>query len=275
MSAQVWFVTGTSSGFGLATVRELLANGYKVAATTRSIEKLQAGLSGVSTTELLPLEVDLTSETSIKSAVEKTIARFGQLDVALNNAGYAQTGAIEDVSQKEILEQFQINLLAVHAVVQAVLPHFRTRGKGYIINISSAVTVKKIPTIGIYTASKAALNGYTDVLAAEVAPFGVKVITVLPGQFNTGFGAGAHRPSAPSQSYQALYEGFAKSAAPTKLPGSVELVAKLLVELGNNPNPPAKIFLGKVANDWAIIRSEENLRELEQWKARGTAVDVE
>jgi NAD(P)-dependent dehydrogenase (short-subunit alcohol dehydrogenase family) len=274
MTRQVWFVTGTSSGFGLSTVRELLKEGYKVAATTRSIERLLSALAGSVNDNLLPLEVDLTSEASIKSAIEQTIAKFGQLDIVVNNAGYAQSGAIEDVSREEIIRQFELNFLAVHSVIQAVLPHFRSRQNGFIINISSGVTVQNVPGLGIYTASKSALVGYSNVLGVEVAPFGVKVTTVLPGPFNTGFAAGTHHPATPSDASKAIYKQLAQGGLP-KLPGSTELSAKLFIELANNPNPPTKIFLGKMANGWAIAHSQANLKELEEWKAAGSKVDVE
>jgi NAD(P)-dependent dehydrogenase (short-subunit alcohol dehydrogenase family) len=278
MTRQVWFVTGTSSGFGLSTVRELLKEGYKVAATTRFPDKLLSALAGSVTDNLLPLQVDLTSEASIKSAIEQTIAKFGQLDVVVNNAGYPQTGAIEDVSRDEIIRQFELNFLAFHAAIQAVLPHFRSRQNGYILNVSSSVTVLTLPGLGIYTASKYAVNGYTDVLAEELAPFGIKVTTILPGQFDTGFAAGAHLPASPSDPYKSLYDLWASrraQVATRKLPGSTELSAKLFIELANNPNPPRKIYLGKEANEQARVRAQENLKEIEQWKAAGSGVDVE
>jgi NAD(P)-dependent dehydrogenase (short-subunit alcohol dehydrogenase family) len=255
-------------------VRQLLSDGYKVAATTRFPDKLLSALTGSVIDNLLPLQVDLTSETSIKSAIEQTIAKFGQLDVVVNNAGYAQLGAIEDVSREEVIRQFELNVLAVHAVVQAVLPHFRSRKNGFILNISSGVTVLTLPGMGIYTASKYALTGYADILGAEVAPFGIKVTTVLPGPFNTGFGAAAHLPATPSDPYKPIY-AHQGDAASWKLPGSTELSAKLFIELANNPNPPKKMFLGKMANAKAAERAQDNLKEIEQWKAAGSGVDVE
>jgi NAD(P)-dependent dehydrogenase (short-subunit alcohol dehydrogenase family) len=274
MTRQVWFVTGTSSGFGLSTVQELLKTGYKVAATTRSLAKLQAALGGEFHVNCLPLEVDLTNESSIKQAVEQTISHFGQLDVVVNNAGYLQAGIIEDVSRDQVVRQFEINFLAVHAVVQAVLPHFRSRSNGYIINVASAVTVNNVPVMGIYTASKCALVGYSDVLGVEVAPFGIKVTTVLPGPFDTGFGGATQPPVAEGPAYEKIYAARAASRATRKLPGSTELSAKLFIELANNPTPPTKIFLGKMANDWAKARAQANLQEVEEWSATGSKVDV-
>jgi NAD(P)-dependent dehydrogenase (short-subunit alcohol dehydrogenase family) len=267
-------VTGTSSGFGLATVRELLKTGYKVTATTRSLDKLQTALGSPFPSNLLALEVDLTNESSIKQAIDQTISHFGQLDVVLNNAGYLQAGVIEDVSRAQVIAQFEINFLAVHSVVQAVLPHFRARKNGYIINVSSGVTVANVPTMGIYTASKCALVGYSDVLGVEVAPFGVKVTTVVPGPFNTGFEAATKEPEREGEAYEKAYAVRAASRATRKLPGSPELSAKLFIELANNPEPPGKIYLGKMANDWAKARAEANLRELEKWSAVGAKVDI-
>jgi NAD(P)-dependent dehydrogenase (short-subunit alcohol dehydrogenase family) len=274
MDRQVWFVTGTSSGFGLSTVQELLKTGYKVTATTRSLDRLRSALGQPFPPNLLPLEVDLSSESSIKQAIDQTISHFGQLDVVLNNAGYLQAGAIEDVSRAQVITQFEINFLAVHCVVQSVLPHFRARRNGFVINVASAVTVDNIPTMGIYTASKCALVGYSDVLGVEVAPFGVKVTTVLPGPFKTGFGAGKKVPEVEGKAYEKVYAEREASRGTMKLTGSVELSAKLFIELANNPEPPSRIYLGKLANDRAKARAEASLRELEQWSAVGAAVDI-
>jgi NAD(P)-dependent dehydrogenase (short-subunit alcohol dehydrogenase family) len=275
MTRTVWFVTGTSSGFGLSTVRELLREGYKVAATTRSLEKLRASLGADLNDNLLPLEVDLTNADSIKRAVDETVATFGQIDVVVNNAGYAQFGAIEDVSSDQIIKQFEINLLAVHRVIQSVLPHFRARRNGFIINISSAVTAGNIPGLGVYTASKSALVGYSDVLGVELAPFDIKVTTVLPGPFSTGFGIAMQQPLKKGEAYEPMYSASSANVTLRKLPGSTELSAKLFIELAKNANPPAKIFLGKIANDRAIRRAERDLQELREWGPVGSKVDVE
>jgi NAD(P)-dependent dehydrogenase (short-subunit alcohol dehydrogenase family) len=274
MSKTVWFVTGTSSGFGLATVRELLKQGYQVAATTRSVDKLLSVLANDVNDNLFPLQVDLANETSIKAAIQQTIDKFGQIDVVVNNAGYAQGGVIEDVSRDDIVQQFQVNLLAVHSVIQNVLPHFRSRKTGFILNISSAITLLHVPGLGIYAASKAALTAFSDVLRVEVAGFGVKVTTILPGPFNTGFGQSARIPAIQNDAYRPIYEQSAKIGN-VKFPGSVDLSAKLFIELANNPNPPQNIFLGKEANERAIARSQSNLAELKEWQAIGSGVDVE
>jgi NAD(P)-dependent dehydrogenase (short-subunit alcohol dehydrogenase family) len=273
MSREVWFITGTSSGFGLSTVRELLKEGYKVAATTRSISKLRSSL-GDFPSNLLPLEVDLTNELSIKSAVDQTISHFGQLDVVVNNAGYLQAGVIEDVSRDEVIRQFNINFLAVHSVIQSVLPHFRSRKNGFILNISSGVTVQNVPCMGIYTASKSALVGYSDVLRIEIEKFGIKVTTVLPGPFNTGFVGATQQSIKQDEAYTEIYTARSNQVGTRKLPGSTELSAKVFIELANHKNPPEKLYLGKWANDRAEERAKGNLRELEEWKATGIKVDI-
>jgi NAD(P)-dependent dehydrogenase (short-subunit alcohol dehydrogenase family) len=273
MTRDVWYVTGCSSGFGLSTVQELLKQGYKVAATTRSIPRLLGKLTGLATDNLLPLEVDLTSEASIRASVAQTISKFGQLDVVVNNAGSGQMGAIEEVSREEILRQFEINVLAVHTIIQAVLPHFRSRSNGYFINIASALAVTPVAGMGIYTASKTALLGLTDVLVNEVAQFGIKATSVIPGPFKTGFGDGSVRAAKRIDVYAELYERH-NGYKSFNHPGSTELSAKLFIDLAKNPNPPARIFLGKNANDRGIASAEEHLKEIEQWKAAGTAVDL-
>jgi NAD(P)-dependent dehydrogenase (short-subunit alcohol dehydrogenase family) len=273
MTRDVWYVTGCSSGFGLSTVQELLKQGYKVAATTRSIPRLLSKLTDLPTDNLLPLEVDLTSESSIQSSISQTISKFGQLDVVVNNAGYSMIGAIEEVSRDEIVRQFEVNVLAVHTIIQTVLPHFRSRSNGYFLNISSGLAVTPLPGAAIYTASKTAVLGLTDVLINEVAPFGIKATTVLPGPFATGFADGSEKAAHRIDAYQAIYERQ-ELYKNTKHPGSTELSAKLFIELAKNPNPPRRIFLGKRANTRGAESAQANLDEIEEWKAAGIAVDL-
>jgi hypothetical protein len=165
-------------------------------------------------------------------------------------------------------------IFAVHSVIQNVLPHFRSRKTGFIINIASAVTVQNVPSLGIYSASKAALVALSGVLRVEVAGFGVKVTTILPGPFNTAFGQSVRIPAIHNDAYRPIYERVTK-VGNVKFPGSVDLSAKLFIELANNPNPPQNIFLSKMANEWAIAHSQSNLAELKEWQAIGSGVDVE
>lgn len=183
----VWFVTGASRGLGLALVKHLLARGDRVAATTRSSERLLAALAEVETSGLLVLEVSLTDETQVGAAIAKATEEFGQIDVVVNNAGYGILGAVENTSTEDVRTMFDVQLIGTWNVIRAVLPQMRTAGSGQIINVSSIVGLLAFPGWGLYSAAKFAVEGLSEALAAEVAGFGIGVTVVEPGYFDTAF----------------------------------------------------------------------------------------
>ena len=183
----VWFVTGASRGLGLALVKHLLGRGDHVAATTRSSERLLAGLTEVETANLLALEVSLTDETQVSAAIDQTTEMFGRIDVVVNNAGYGILGAVEDTSTEDIRGMFDLQLIGTWNVIRSVLPQMRAAGSGHIINVSSIVGLLAFPGWGLYSAAKFAIEGLSESLAAEVAGFGIGVTIVEPGYFDTAF----------------------------------------------------------------------------------------
>lgn len=183
----VWFVTGASRGLGLALVKHLLARGDRVAATTRSSERLLAALADVETSSLLALEVSLTDETQVSAALAEATEKFGQIDVVVNNAGYGILGAVENTRTEDIRTLFDVQLIGTWNVIRAVLPQMRTAGSGHIINVSSIVGLLAFPGWGLYSAAKFAVEGLSEALAAEVAGFGIGVTVVEPGYFDTAF----------------------------------------------------------------------------------------
>lgn len=186
-SPATWFVTGASRGLGLELVRQLIERGDNVAATTRSTERLLDGLSGLSTTRLLPLTLDLTDQAAVGAAVDQTVERFGHLDVVVNNAGYGYLAAIEETTDADIRQMLDVQVIGAWNVLRATIPHLREAGSGHIINISSILGLTSVPGWGLYCAGKFALNGLSEALAAEMAGFGVKVSIVEPGYFRTNF----------------------------------------------------------------------------------------
>ncbi|MFC3499569.1 SDR family NAD(P)-dependent oxidoreductase [Micromonospora krabiensis] len=182
-----WFVTGTSRGLGLELVRQLLQRGDNVAATTRSTERLTAALGSVDTARLLALPVALADEKAVAAAVEAAHARFGAVDVVVNNAGYGLLGAVEEVTDAEARDLFDVQLFGTWNVLRAVLPGMRARRGGHIINVSSILGLTTFPGWGAYCAAKYALEGLTGALAAEVADFGIRVNLVEPGYLRTDF----------------------------------------------------------------------------------------
>ncbi|MEU4540470.1 SDR family NAD(P)-dependent oxidoreductase [Streptosporangium sp. NPDC023825] len=203
-----WFVTGASRGLGLELVRQLLERGDNVAATTRSTERLAEALGGVNTERLLALSVDLADETAVAEAVRRTTGRFGGLDVVVNNAGYGFLASVEETTDAEARQMFDVQIFGLWNVLRAVLPIFRTRGSGHILNISSVLGLVAVPGWGLYCAGKFALEGLSEALAGEVAEFGVKVTVVEPGYFRTSFltSDSLALPASTTEGYESIRE---------------------------------------------------------------------
>jgi len=183
---KVWFVTGASKGLGLSLVKRLLNEGCKVAATSRTIESLEKEVG--TSANFLPLEVDVIDEKSVNNAIAKTLETFGGIDVVVNNAGYGQLGTLEELSAKEASQNFDTNVFGVLNVIRNVMPHFRSKKSGHIINISSiAGFLGTFPGWGIYNATKFAVAGLTEALSAETKSLGVNATIVYPGYFRTNF----------------------------------------------------------------------------------------
>lgn len=182
-----WFVTGASRGLGLELVTQLLRRGDNVAASTRSVARLTAALEGVDISRLLPLEVSLVDEEQVRAAVGATKERFGGLDVVVNNAGYGFLAAVEEVTDVDAREMFDVQIFGLWNVLRAVLPGFRENRSGHIVNVSSILGLTSFPGWGLYCAGKFALEGLTGSLAAEVAEFGIAVNLIEPGYMRTDF----------------------------------------------------------------------------------------
>jgi NAD(P)-dependent dehydrogenase (short-subunit alcohol dehydrogenase family) len=182
-----WFVTGASRGLGLELVRQLLERGDHVAATTRSTARLLTALTDVGTGRLLPLEVDLADGSAVEAAITRTIEQFGSLDVVVNNAGYGFLASVEETTEADIRQMFDVQVIGAWNVVRAAIPHLRAARSGHIVNVSSIMGLTTMPGWALYCAGKFALNGMSEALAAEMAEFGVKVTIVEPGYFRTSF----------------------------------------------------------------------------------------
>ncbi|MFY7730006.1 MAG: SDR family NAD(P)-dependent oxidoreductase, partial [Flavobacterium sp.] len=199
---KTWFITGASQGLGLEFITQLLQAGHNVAATSRTLSGLEKA-AGVHP-NLLSLEVDLINENSVAAAINSTVIKFGTIDVVVNNAGYGQLGALEELTDAEARKNFDVNVFGALNVIRAVMPQLRKQGSGHIINIASiAGLTGNFPGWGIYCATKFAMAGFTESLAAEAADFGIKVTLVLPGYFRTNFleGSSLGLPQNPIDAY--------------------------------------------------------------------------
>ncbi|GAM29192.1 hypothetical protein SAMD00019534_123680 [Acytostelium subglobosum LB1] len=266
-SVNVWYITGCSTGLGKALVQTLLNNGQKVAATSRDKKALN-DIFGPDSESFLALQVDLLDESSIQSSVRQTTARFGTIDIVLNNPGYGLSGVIEELSINDIKDNFAVNFYAPLAVIRAITPILRAKRSGYIINVTSIMANFGLPAYGAYSASKAALEVATESLAEEMKPFGIKVLTVNPGGFNTDIYSGSKfRVAAQSiDDYQPFHkEQATKSLAdftkgdPAKL---ANIVFKLVVD---NTALPLHIYIGEDSNFLAKLKAESWLKDLATW----------
>lgn len=266
---KVWFVTGTSKGLGLSLVKNLINEGHKVAATSRSVEMLKKQLA--SCTNLLALEMDITNEKSIKDAVAQTLKTFGTIDVLVNNAGYAQWGTLEELSDKEARQNFDINVFGALNVIRAIMGHFRSKKSGHIFNIASiGGFIGTFPSFGIYIATKFAVVGLTEALSAEVKEFDIKATIVYPGYFRTNFlnKGSSILPLNSIEAYTSARnsEQWHETEMRGKQLGNPDKAAAALIQLAESKNPPLHFFMGSDAfdmahNKMAVIQNELNTHE--------------
>ncbi|WP_031425442.1 SDR family oxidoreductase [Flavimarina sp. Hel_I_48] len=274
---KVWFVTGASKGLGLALVNKLLAEGYSVAATSRNSTALHEAISEESAS-FLPIEVDLVNENSVAAAVSKTIEKFGKLDVVVNNAGYGQLGTLEETTDLESRQNFDANVFGSLNVIRNAMPHLRAQKSGSIINISSiAGMTGDFAGWGIYCASKFAVVGFTESLAAEVKEFGVHATVVYPGYFRTDFltSGSLRTPKNEIASYTAarqLQTTHEKDIHGNQ-PGDPEKAAWALLELVNMENPPVNLVLGSDAFKIAVDKLSKLKDQISGFKALSTSTD--
>ncbi|WP_432013595.1 SDR family NAD(P)-dependent oxidoreductase [Streptomyces cucumeris] len=260
--SKVWFITGSSRGFGRRFAEAALSRGDKVAATARNADSL-ADLAAAHGDAVLPLTLDVTDKAAATAAVRKAHEHFGRLDVILNNAGHGHFGMVEELAEQEIRGQFETNVLGALWVTQAALPYLRAQGSGHIVMLSSMLGVAAFPNTGAYTASKAALEGLSDSLSQEVAAFGIKVTIVEPGAFSTEFAA-ASASSAPLPAYDGVREAVNAGFANMPLPDPSGVGAALL-KVVDADNPPLRVFFG--SHPLQVVQSVyvERLTTWEEW----------
>ena len=251
---KVWYITGASKGLGLALVKKLLDEGYRVAATSRNLKQLIDAVN-VESKNFLPLEVDLTSDESVKESLEKTVQIFHAVDVILNNAGYGIGGSIEELTDEETRSSFDVNVFGTLNVIRNVMPYLRAQKSGHIINISSIAGFAAGTGWSIYAATKFAVVGLSEVLAEDVKEFGVKVTVVMPGAFRTEFLTADSLVFAANRIKE--YEAIAASHARYNTlngtqAGDPALAANVFIDLANMENPPLRLFMGSDARERAV-----------------------
>ena len=273
VSRPTWFVTGASSGFGQAFVRHALDRGCNVVATARSTARL-AALAVEAPARLLITELDVDRAGDAERAVAAAEERFGAIDVLVNNAGYAIIGALEETPERELRAIMETNFFGAAAVTRAVLPGMRSRRAGAIVNMSSMGGQLSFAGVGAYSASKFALEGYSEALAAEVAPFNIKVLIVEPGAFRTALVSKGERHMPVMDAYRAGLAGLrqAMREADGTQPGDPMKAAAAIDRALSADGAPLRLQLGADAVAAVRDHAEKLLADLEAWKA--VAIDT-
>jgi NAD(P)-dependent dehydrogenase (short-subunit alcohol dehydrogenase family) len=261
MPSKVWFMTGTSRGFGRVWAQAALARGDRVAATARDVKTLGPLVERYGD-RIAPLALDVTDKAAASAAIAFAHERFGRLDVVVNNAGYGLFGTIEEVSEAEARAQLETNLFGALWVTQAALPLMRAQGSGHIIQVSSIGGVNAFPTVGLYHASKWGLEGFSQSLASEVAGFGIKVTIVEPGGYATDWGGASAKRAAQMKIYDGAREKIA-AVRSNSTPGDPNATGPAILKLVDATDPPLRIFLG--TSGLPMTRAEY-ARRIETWE---------
>ena len=274
-AVRVWLITGASSGFGRAIADAALERGDSVVATARRLDAL-AELAAHD--RVHPVVLDVIDATQRDAAIAEALERFGRIDVLVNNAGRTQVGAVEETTDDELRALFDLHFFAPIALTRAVLPHMRSQGGGAIVQMSSVGGQVTAPGFGAYCATKFALEGLTETLQEEVAPFGIHTMIVEPGAFRTGlFRPGAAYLSAEMKAYE-------ETVGPTrayvrgehlKQPGDPALAARAILTALDSDQPPLRLVLGTDAIGNIRRRFEQLESELDRWEEVGQATAVE
>ena len=275
-TSKVWYITGASQGLGLTLVKKLLASGYRVAATSRNSQALRTAVGVIDAESFLPLTVDLNNVDCIDESIQQTLTTFGRIDVVVNNAGYGMAGTVEEITEQDIRKIFDVNVLATINVVKTVLPVMRQQRSGYIINIGSVAGFVGAPGWTVYSATKAAIAAFSEVLALDVKEFGIKVTVAEPSGFRTGFLTKDSLAFTESKidGYQAVKDTQERYlAANGKQPGDPERASAIFMQLAESEQPPLHLYLGQDAYNRASGKLATMNEELEEWKSITISAD--
>ena len=272
---KVWFITGGSSGLGRALAERVLSLGQRAVVTARDPAGL-AELASAFPETCRPLALDVANRERVKTAVAAAVECFGRLDVVVNNAGYGLVGAFEELGTQQISRNFDTNFFGALEVIRAVLPILRAQGSGHIVNISAAAVISNYAGFSIYGATKWALEGVSESLAAELKPLGIKVTIVQPGPFRTDFVARslerAENHIADYDRTSGKFSRFLETMA-GKQPGDPEKAAVAILAAVESDTPPLRLILGKYANDKTRKKLADAERECAAWEPVGFPTD--
>ena len=271
----VWFITGCSTGFGNELAKRVLARGWRAVVTARDKARV-AELTEGSGDRALALDLDVTKPAQIMAAVQAAEARFGQIDVLVNNAGYGYQAAVEEGIEAEIRAQFDANVFGLFAMTRAVLPGMRARRRGHVINITSVGGLMGFASSGYYSASKHAIEGWSDSLTLEVKPLGIKVTCIEPGPFRTDWAGRSLKQtpvSIPDYEETAGARMKSTSGYSGKQPGDPVRAADIMIAISEEANPPRHLVLGAFGYDAVTNKLKATLAEVEARREMALAAD--
>ncbi|HEV7418781.1 MAG TPA: SDR family oxidoreductase, partial [Mycobacterium sp.] len=262
---KVWFITGASRGFGREWTIAALERGDQVAATARDTATLDDLVTKYGDT-LLPIQLDVNDRAADFAAVKQAHDHFGRLDVVVNNAGYGQFGFIEELSEAEARDQIETNVFGALWVTQAALPYLRAQRSGHIIQVSSIGGITAFQNVGIYHASKWALEGFSQALAQEVASFGVHVTLIEPGGFSTDWAGSSSKRATPLPDYAEAHAAADRARSQrVATPGDPKASAAAVLKIVDAEKPPLRIFFGDIPLTIATRDYESRLATWNEW----------
>ena len=261
--AKTIFITGASRGFGKIWAEAFLKRGDKVVATARNTDALNDLVSAYGDA-ILSIQLDVNNREQVFAAIEKAKQHFGTIDVLINNAGYGLFGTIEETSEQEARDQIETNVFGLLWATQAVLPVMRAQGHGHIIQVSSVLGIVTLPILGLYNASKFAVEGLSETLATEVKGFGINVSLIEPNGFATDWAGASAASTTPLDVYEPVRAAF-QAGLTDDIFGVPEATADAVLKLVDAENPPLRLFLGKMALPWVKPVYAGRLAEWEAW----------
>jgi NAD(P)-dependent dehydrogenase (short-subunit alcohol dehydrogenase family) len=269
--SKVWYMTGTSRGFGRAWAHAALARGDKVAATARNTDSLKDLVESFGD-DILPIALDVTDREASIAALQAAHKHFGRLDIVVNNAGYGHFGMVEETTEQEARAQMETNFFGALWTTQAAIPLLRGQRGGHLVQVSSMSGVVAFPSVGLYSASKWALEGMTEALAREVAPFGIKTTLIEPGPYGTEWRGGSATHSEHSPVYKPFRDVMAANNPFGPPPQAADTVEALFAAIDAD-QPPTRLIFGSTGYDMVVTTSEKRIQTWRDWEKVSRSAD--
>ena len=272
--SKVWFITGSSRGLGRALAEAVLAAGHRLVATARNPEELRT-LVATAPDRSRAVALDVTDPAAARKAIDAAVAAFGRIDVLVNNAGYANVASIEDLPEDDFRAQVETNFFGVVNVTRAALPVLRAQRDGHIIQVSSIGGRSGSPGLAAYQSAKWAVGGFSEVLATEVRPLGIRVTIVEPGGMRTDWAGTSMRVLESRPEYQGVLAPFTHMRGDAVMRGDPAKIAKAILRISEEKNPPLHLLLGSDAYFLANLVGERRRAEDAQWKSLSVSTDFD